>query len=78
MSVDFVEFVNDLKQWHEHRVEQLLQVLNPEFEKLQINGADYPADGDFAKGFKGGVSLALQMLGELPFVIKEEDDDGDG
>ena len=76
MSVDFVEFVNDLKRWHEHQVGQLQIVLENKDAVLKIGDMEIDPDSDLAKGFRAGISVSLELLGELPFTVKEEDDNG--
>jgi len=79
MSVDFVEFVNDLQRWHEHQVQQLRLVVDNKDSGLKIGDMEIEVDSDLAKGFRAGVATSLQLLGELPFtVMEEEEDDGQG
>lgn len=71
---ELIEFIEKLQNWHKQNVEQLSQVLeNKEAEFFEVNGEKYSVDSEFVQGYKGGVNLALNFFGKLPFTMEVKD-----
>lgn len=75
MSEEILEFIEQLQEWHDNKVIQLLRVTDSEYEDMEINGQKVDAKSDYASGIRTGVSLSLSLLGKLPFELKKSDEE---
>jgi hypothetical protein len=71
---DLDQFVQILTGWHKRQVatlEHFLQI--PEGTPMQL-GEDVEVElrGEVLHGFRAGITLALGLLGELPFAVEAE------
>ena len=65
---EFLEFVQD---WHKMQTNQLRLITEKKAKSIKFGNQEIDGDSDVAKGIRIGVSLALDLLGELPFNVTE-------
>ncbi|MCP1290713.1 hypothetical protein NK214_10985 [Chromobacterium sp. S0633] len=66
---DVIEFTNQLRDWHESRVQNLQLIVENPTADLMLGTSEIKADSDLAKGIRIGIQLALAQLGKLPFSV---------
>lgn len=66
---EFIEFTNQLSNWHESRVQNLQLILDKPDANLKLGTTLIKAESDLAKGVRIGIRLALEQLGRLPFSV---------
>lgn len=66
---DVIEFTNQLRDWHESRVQNLLLIVEKPTADLMLGTSEIKADSELAKGIRIGIQLALAQLGKLPFSV---------
>ena len=71
----FDQFVDLLLEWHAKAVDTVLHLKDvPEGIEVKVeNEEPYKLEGDVLKGFKLGLELALNYLGNLPFTTGNDD-----
>lgn len=77
-SVD--QFAAYFIHWHSNRRAQLQQVLNaPDDMEILFkdgeNGEETPLTAEDRRGFRAGITVAIDILGKLPFVVTPEFED---
>lgn len=71
-----IKAIRDLMQWHREQVDFLTAVRKANDKPIVI---DFPDDDSLvlteeqSKGFRLGLIMALEFLGELPVVLSPED-----
>lgn len=71
---DLDQFVRILADWHASKTKQLRHLLQvPAGTTVEIDGVDHVLAGDLRDGFIAGITVALSLVGELPFVAEVED-----
>lgn len=77
INSEFAEFIQNLTSWHEQKIAALQLFLDRPDASISLEDGlpDIEAGSDKAKGVRIGITLALTVLGKLPFSFDEDDDD---
>lgn len=71
MSNELVEALQKVQKWHQHQVDQLKMVTEQHTDaSIVLGDVTLEPETDLHKGFRMGVMVALNQLGELPFSIQ--------
>lgn len=79
VDMETMNFINKVSQWFENKKETLKKLSDPElkikFQNSEGEDVELPAEDE--KGFKLGIAIALEVLGEFPVTMtKTTDEDG--
>lgn len=70
MSEELAEALEKVQQWHAHQVKQLKMVTEEHADaEIKLGDITLEPGTDLHNGFKMGVMVALNQLGELPFTL---------
>ncbi|GAB6043317.1 hypothetical protein [Endothiovibrio diazotrophicus] len=70
---DAREFIEALQEWHENRIGQLRQILAHSDADIQLGPHYIEGQSELAKGIRIGISVAIDLLGVLPFNVQKPD-----
>lgn len=71
-----IKAIRDLMQWHQEQVDYLKQVHNAGDHPVVLDfgdGTELALNNEQSRGFRAGLMMALDFLGELPVVLSPED-----
>ena len=71
-----IKAIRDLMQWHQDQVEFLTAVQQADDKPVLIDfgdGTEMTLTDEQSQGFRTGLLMALEFLGELPLALAPED-----
>jgi hypothetical protein len=73
IDADAVKVILQLQNWHQDGVDQLTQIMNAPEGTTLVLGDTKINDTAQVVMFKAGISIGLQIFGDLPITITEPD-----
>ena len=71
MNNETLELAQLVEGWHKNATDQLELVIEKKDADMKLGDAKIKAGTDLHKGVRIGIGIALSMIKELPFTLKE-------
>ncbi len=74
---DLIEALQVVQGWHARNMGIIDSMIGSESEAVQLEGIGKPLklEGETLKGFKVGLIVAKELIGNLPFNLTEDEQD---
>ena len=72
MSDQVLQLVEAIQEWHENKIEQLNLIGQHSDASIKIGEHEIESGTDLHKGFRLGISIALEQFKELPFKLEKK------